>query len=72
MPLDRASAWIDAWDVSTRELVDFRRAPDFWQLGYRYAHEEHNRGYEPPVLLAAEPAPPPPRRAEFQVRVTAR
>ncbi len=72
MPVSRASAWIDAWDVSTCDLIDFRRAPDFWQLGYRYAREEHNRGYEPPVLLAADAPPPPPVRAALPVRVTAR
>jgi hypothetical protein len=38
-----AEAWIDAWDVSTAELHDFRNAPDFWAVGFRFAEEEYRR-----------------------------
>jgi len=48
MPRSIAQGWIDAWDVSTAELADFREATDFWTLGFRYAVEEHRRGYRPP------------------------
>lgn len=46
-----ADGWIAAWDVSTAGLVDFRAMPEFWDLGYRYALEEHRRGYLPPESL---------------------
>lgn len=42
-----ATAWIDTWDRSTVDLVDFRSAPDFWTLAYEYAIEEYQRGYRP-------------------------
>ncbi len=48
MPRSIAGGWIDAWDTSTAELADFREATDFWTLGFRYAVEEHRRGYLPP------------------------
>ena len=47
MPRTIAQGWIAAWDDSTSELTDFRAAEDFWDLGYRYAVEEHRRGYRP-------------------------
>jgi hypothetical protein len=47
MPLAMAEAWIDAWDESTHDLVDFRLAPDFWAMGYEFAVEEYRRGYRP-------------------------
>jgi hypothetical protein len=43
-----AQTWIDTWDESTADLTDFRAADDFWELGFRYAVEEHRRGYRPP------------------------
>ena len=43
-----AEWWISAWDQSTTGLTDFRATPEFWHLGYRYALEEHRRGYRPP------------------------
>lgn len=46
-----AEGWIAAWDQSTAGLVDFRATPEFWELGYRYALEEHRRGYRPPESL---------------------
>jgi hypothetical protein len=59
MPLGKADAWLEAWDTTTVGLVDFRRAPDFWRLGYEYAREEYRLGYEPPVMAAAsEPSRP--------------
>lgn len=42
-----AQAWIEIWDASTAGLNDFRHAPDFWDLGVRYALEEYRRGYRP-------------------------
>src|SRR3954468_25003349 len=39
--LELASAWSDAWDRSTADLPDFRKADDFWKLGVRYAIEEY-------------------------------
>lgn len=59
MPLTQAIAWVSAWDESARGLLDFRRAPDFWELGYRYAVEERRRGYEPPVSLPSGAMPSP-------------
>lgn len=50
VPSDDALAWLDAWDVTTAGLVDFRRAPDFWELGYEYALEEYRLGFNPPVV----------------------
>jgi hypothetical protein len=47
MPRDLATAWIAIWDESTRDLVDFRSASDFWSQGYEYAVEEYRRGYRP-------------------------
>jgi hypothetical protein len=47
IPRRMAEAWIEMWDVSTAELYDFRSAPDFWAVGYRYAVEEYKRGYKP-------------------------
>ncbi len=44
-----AQRWIDAWDVSTAELADFREATDFWTVGFSYAVEEYRRGYLPPA-----------------------
>jgi hypothetical protein len=43
MPRVSAEAWIDAWVASTADLPDFRRAPDFWDVGYQFALEEHGR-----------------------------
>lgn len=57
IPEGKAKAWVDAWDVTTAGLVDFRRAPDFWQLGFEYALEESRLGYEPPLLPAAGQRP---------------
>ena len=42
-----AEAWIATWDESTAPLHDFRRAPDYWKQGYRFAQEEYRRGYKP-------------------------
>lgn len=50
MPEPKAEAWIHAWDETTADLVDFRRAPDFWQLGFEYALEEYRLGFDPPVF----------------------
>jgi hypothetical protein len=47
IPRAMAEAWIEIWDQSTIGLPDFRSAPDFWTLGYRYAQEEYERGYRP-------------------------
>lgn len=44
-----AQGWIEAWDVSTAELGDFREATDFWTVGFSYAVEEYRRGYLPPL-----------------------
>jgi len=49
----KAEAWLDAWDTTTLGLVDFRRASDFWRLGYEYALEEYRLGFDPPVLEGA-------------------
>ena len=43
MPKAMADSWIDAWDVSTADLPDFRKAPDYWAVGYRFAQEEWKR-----------------------------
>ena len=43
LPRVEAEGWIDAWDESTRELFDFRNAPDFWTVGFRFAQAEHER-----------------------------
>jgi len=43
MPKAMADAWIDAWDASTADLPDFRRAPDYWAVGDRFAQEEWKR-----------------------------
>jgi hypothetical protein len=43
MPHISAETWIDAWVTSTADLPDFRRAPDFWAVGYQFAVEEHGR-----------------------------
>ena len=43
MPKAMADAWIDAWDASTADLPDFRKAPDYWAVGYRFAQEEWKR-----------------------------
>jgi hypothetical protein len=48
--LDVALAWIGAWDRMSRDLPDFRAKPDFWEVGYAYAIDEINRGFEPPVF----------------------
>jgi hypothetical protein len=58
VPRAHAHAWVTAWDVTTAGLVDFRRAPDFWRLGYEYAREEYVRGFAPPTLGASS-APRP-------------
>jgi hypothetical protein len=42
-----AETWVHNWDVTTRGLVDFRGADDFWDLGFQYAVEEYRRGYRP-------------------------
>jgi hypothetical protein len=47
IPPTMAEAWIATWDESTAPLYDFRRAPDYWKLGYRFAQEEYRRGYKP-------------------------
>ena len=43
LPRDLAQGWIQAWDESTAELSDFRNAPDFWAVGYKFAQEEYER-----------------------------
>lgn len=43
MPRIMAEGWIDAWDESTTVLPDFRKAPDFWAVAYRFAQEEYKR-----------------------------
>jgi hypothetical protein len=66
LPEGKAEAWLEAWDVTTAGLVDFRRAPDFWQLGYEYAREEYRLGYEPPlVATTSQPRQPVPVRDEL-------
>ena len=50
VPIAQAEAWVNAWDATTAGLLDFRRADDFWLLGYRYAREEYARGFAPPVM----------------------
>jgi hypothetical protein len=47
VPLRKAEAWISAWEESTVELRDFRRAADFWDQGYLFALEEFRRGHDP-------------------------
>ena len=47
MPIQKAEAWISAWDESTVGLRDFRRAADFWDQGYLFALEEFRRGHDP-------------------------
>jgi hypothetical protein len=51
---DRALAWVEAWDVTTQGLDGFRRAPDYWDVGYAYAREEHRSGFAPPDLQRDE------------------
>jgi hypothetical protein len=43
LPRIMAEGWIEAWDESTVELADFRNAPDFWTVGYRFAQAEYDR-----------------------------
>jgi hypothetical protein len=43
LPRIMAEGWIEAWDESTVELADFRNAPDFWAVGYRFAQAEYDR-----------------------------
>ena len=43
LPRMMAEGWIEAWDESTAELSDFREAPDFWAVGYKFAQEEYKR-----------------------------
>jgi hypothetical protein len=43
LPRIMAEGWIDAWDESTIDLSDFRNAPDFWAVGYRFAEAEYER-----------------------------
>ena len=57
VPRVHAEAWVTAWDVTTAGLVDFRRASDFWRLGYEYAREEYLRGFAPPTLGAGNARP---------------
>jgi hypothetical protein len=52
LPARDARAWIEAWDLTTTGLDDFRRSADFWELGRQYALEEWKRGYAPPDLFA--------------------
>ena len=59
VPSDQATAWVTAWDVTTVGLVDFRRADDFWRLGYEYAREEYARGFAPPALPGSNTRPIP-------------
>jgi hypothetical protein len=47
VPIQKAEAWISAWDESTVGLRDFRRAADFWDQGYLFALEEFRRGHDP-------------------------
>jgi hypothetical protein len=51
---ESARAWIAAWDRSTIDLVDFRAAGDFWDLGFQYAREEIRAGFDPPTWDGAE------------------
>ena len=55
IPSTRAEAWVHAWDVMTAGLVDFRRASDFWELGYQYAVEEYRLGFDPPEFAVRLP-----------------
>jgi hypothetical protein len=43
LPRNLAEGWIEAWDESTAGLFDFRNAPDFWAVGYRFAQAEYER-----------------------------
>jgi len=66
VPAPEAEAWVRAWDATTDGLVDFRRAADFWQLGYRYAREEYARGFAPPAIESGDAGPPPPHGARAE------
>lgn len=59
VPAVQAEAWVTAWDATTAGLVDFRRAADFWLLGYRYAREEYARGFAPPAIESGDARPLP-------------
>jgi hypothetical protein len=48
VPRRDAQAWIDYWDASTAMLAEFRRAPDYWDLGYEFALAEWMTGNEAP------------------------
>jgi hypothetical protein len=47
LPSALAEGWMDAWDESTADLLDFRSASDFWEIGFQFALEEYRRGYRP-------------------------
>jgi hypothetical protein len=49
LPRAMAQGWIEAWDESTAELPDFRNAPDFWVVGYKFAQEEYERSQLSPA-----------------------
>ena len=51
IPAPMAEAWVASWEAGAAGLHDFRRAHDFWLVGYRYAIEEYKRGYEPPRFV---------------------
>lgn len=48
VPPAQARAWVHAWDVSTAGLDEFRRASDYWEVGYAYARDEFRAGFAPP------------------------
>ena len=50
MLVGQARAWLNAWDFTTTGLDDFRKSADFWELGYRFAREEWQRGHPSPDI----------------------
>jgi hypothetical protein len=59
IPVEKAQAWVSAWDESTVALRDFRQAADFWDQGYLFALEEFRRGYDP-LAGTSDPTPSTP------------
>ena len=58
IPEGAARQWMAAWDATTTGLGDFRRASDFWEVGFQYARAEFKAGYLPPKV-GSEDRPEP-------------
>jgi hypothetical protein len=43
IPTATGELLVDEWLASTVMLLDFRAAPDFWQLAYEFAVDEYRR-----------------------------